>query len=189
MRLLLTGHCFAIRACNEVSYLSSGVLLLEPRRRYIADKHGAFVQPALYEAFGLTVVEAMTCGLPTFATNRCCREKHESSHALPLLHCFNIPPPISASINNMHGTCSLVAGQWPHLLLCACRGGPSEIIKHGKSGFQVGQMRVSGLYCDVQVTCDVIANNGMYISRLRDRSNNGPGVRPGFRTESADGNI
>ena len=36
--------------------------------RYIADTHGAFVQPALYEAFGLTVVEAMTCGLPTFAT-------------------------------------------------------------------------------------------------------------------------
>ncbi|XP_058080098.1 sucrose synthase 1-like [Magnolia sinica] len=37
--------------------------------RYIADTKGAFVQPALYEAFGLTVVEAMTCGLPTFATN------------------------------------------------------------------------------------------------------------------------
>ncbi|KAL5158169.1 Sucrose synthase 2 [Glycine soja] len=36
--------------------------------RYIADVKGAFVQPALYEAFGLTVVEAMTCGLPTFAT-------------------------------------------------------------------------------------------------------------------------
>jgi len=36
--------------------------------RYIADTRGAFVQPALYEAFGLTVVEAMTCGLPTFAT-------------------------------------------------------------------------------------------------------------------------
>ena len=31
---------------------------------------GAFVQPALYEAFGLTVIEAMTCGLPTFATSR-----------------------------------------------------------------------------------------------------------------------
>lgn len=26
------------------------------------------MQPAFYEAFGLTVVEAMTCGLPTFAT-------------------------------------------------------------------------------------------------------------------------
>ncbi|KAJ4708835.1 Sucrose synthase [Melia azedarach] len=36
--------------------------------RYICDTKGAFVQPALYEAFGLTVVEAMTCGLPTFAT-------------------------------------------------------------------------------------------------------------------------
>ncbi|KAK4418110.1 Sucrose synthase 2 [Sesamum alatum] len=36
--------------------------------RYIADKRGIFVQPAIYEAFGLTVVEAMTCGLPTFAT-------------------------------------------------------------------------------------------------------------------------
>ncbi|KAL2940522.1 Sucrose synthase [Bienertia sinuspersici] len=36
--------------------------------RYIADTRGAFVQPAKYEAFGLTVVESMTCGLPTFAT-------------------------------------------------------------------------------------------------------------------------
>lgn len=44
------------------------------------------LQPALYEAFGLTVVEAMTCGLPTFAT---------------------------------------------------CNGGPSEIIKNGKSGFHI----------------------------------------------------
>ncbi|CAA7388872.1 unnamed protein product [Spirodela intermedia] len=36
--------------------------------RYIADTGGIFVQPAFYEAFGLTVIEAMTCGLPTFAT-------------------------------------------------------------------------------------------------------------------------
>ncbi|KAG6499583.1 sucrose synthase 2-like isoform X2 [Zingiber officinale] len=36
--------------------------------RYIADTKGVFVQPAFYEAFGLTVVESMTCGLPTFAT-------------------------------------------------------------------------------------------------------------------------
>jgi sucrose synthase len=54
--------------------------------RMVADTRGAFVQPALYEAFGLTVIEAMTCGLPTFAT---------------------------------------------------CNGGPSEIIKHGKSGFHI----------------------------------------------------
>ncbi|KAK1397593.1 Sucrose synthase [Heracleum sosnowskyi] len=36
--------------------------------RCIADTDGVFVQRAFYEAFGLTVVEAMTCGLPTFAT-------------------------------------------------------------------------------------------------------------------------
>lgn len=36
--------------------------------RSIADRRGVFVQPALFEAFGLTVVEAMSCGVPTFAT-------------------------------------------------------------------------------------------------------------------------
>ena len=37
--------------------------------RVIADYRGAFVQPALFEAFGLTVIEAMSTGLPTFATS------------------------------------------------------------------------------------------------------------------------
>lgn len=36
--------------------------------RVIADHQGVFVQPALFEAFGLTILEAMISGLPTFGT-------------------------------------------------------------------------------------------------------------------------
>lgn len=36
--------------------------------RVIADHRGVFVQPALFEAFGLTILESMISGLPTFAT-------------------------------------------------------------------------------------------------------------------------
>lgn len=54
--------------------------------RLVADSRGAFVQPAIFEAFGLSVIESMATGLPTFATKN---------------------------------------------------GGPSEIIRHGVSGFHI----------------------------------------------------
>jgi len=55
---------------NEVRWLG---LRLEKRLsgelyRCVADRSGVFVQPAYFEAFGLTVIEAMVSGLPTFAT-------------------------------------------------------------------------------------------------------------------------
>ena len=36
--------------------------------RVIADRRGFFVQPALFEAFGLTILESMISGVPTLAT-------------------------------------------------------------------------------------------------------------------------
>jgi sucrose synthase len=36
--------------------------------RYVADRRGMFVQPALFEAYGLTVIESMSSGLPVCAT-------------------------------------------------------------------------------------------------------------------------
>jgi sucrose synthase len=58
--------------------------------RFVADNRGIFIQPALFEAYGLTVIEAMSSGLPTFAT---------------------------------------------------CYGGPSEIIEHGVSGYNIDPNR------------------------------------------------
>jgi sucrose synthase len=49
--------------CGQVDRERNGELY-----RCVADSRGVFVQPALFEAFGLTVIEAMGTGLPTFAT-------------------------------------------------------------------------------------------------------------------------
>jgi sucrose synthase len=54
----LHGH---VRWLPSVNKLETGEVY-----RIIADNHGIFVQPAIFEAFGLTILEAMTTGLPTF---------------------------------------------------------------------------------------------------------------------------
>jgi len=55
---------------NKVRWipLQTEKVLVGELYRFVADTRGAFVQPALFEAFGLTVIEAMSSGLPTFAT-------------------------------------------------------------------------------------------------------------------------
>ena len=50
-----------VRWLPSISKLETGEVY-----RVIADHGGIFVQPALFEAFGLTILEAMASGLPTF---------------------------------------------------------------------------------------------------------------------------
>jgi sucrose synthase len=56
---------------NNIRWIGAGALgreKLAELYRVMADKNGIFMQPALFEAFGLTVLEAMSSGVVTFAT-------------------------------------------------------------------------------------------------------------------------
>ena len=66
MHRLFEKHCLAGQVRWVV--MQSNKNLVGELYRFVADTEGVFVQPALFEAFGLTVIEAMTSGLPTFAT-------------------------------------------------------------------------------------------------------------------------
>jgi sucrose synthase len=83
--------------------------------RMVADRRGVFVQPALFEAFGLTLIEAMASGLPVFATR----------HGGPLeiiqhgVSGFHIDPndgaTAAAAIADFLERCAADAGAWQRL--------------------------------------------------------------------------
>nr|POE86340.1 sucrose synthase 2 [Quercus suber] len=123
--------------------------------RYIADTKGAFVQPAFYEAFGLTVVEAMTCGLPTFAT---CHggpaeiiehgisgfhidPYHPDQAAALMADFFHIADTKGAFVQpafyEAFGLTVVEAMTCGLPTFATCHGGPAEIIEHGISGFHI----------------------------------------------------
>ncbi|HQQ76172.1 MAG TPA: sucrose synthase [Thermoanaerobaculia bacterium] len=83
--------------------------------RWVADRRGVFVQPALFEAFGLTVVEAMASGLPTFATlhggpSEIIQNGRSGFHIDP-----NAGDGAAASIAEFLERCARDPGQWERI--------------------------------------------------------------------------
>ncbi|HHD56282.1 MAG TPA: glycosyltransferase, partial [Desulfobulbaceae bacterium] len=83
--------------------------------RYVADSGGAFVQPAFFEAFGLTVIEAMVSGLPTFATCyggplEIIEDRVSGFHIDP-----NHPSQASEIMSDFFERCALDPDHWQHV--------------------------------------------------------------------------
>jgi hypothetical protein len=89
------------------------------------------VQPALYEAFGLTVVEAMTCG---WVSGLCGRLLLPAARPQP-----RSPLPTPRSPLPTHQPPNPRPQNRPLRLptFATAHGGPSEIIVHGRSGYHI----------------------------------------------------
>ncbi|GAA0150811.1 hypothetical protein LIER_09666 [Lithospermum erythrorhizon] len=123
--------------------------------RYMADKRGVFVQPALFEAFGLTVVEAMTCGLPTFAT----------CHGGPLeiiedgVSGFHIDPYHPGKVS----ACMLD-------FFAKCKADPSYWVKISEGGLQrVNERYTWKIYSERLMTLSGVYGFWKYVSKLERR--------------------
>ncbi|NJN58048.1 MAG: sucrose synthase [Leptolyngbyaceae cyanobacterium SL_5_9] len=83
--------------------------------RVIADNQGIFVQPALFEAFGLTILEAMISGLPTFGTRfggplEIIQDKYNGFYINPTL-----PEEMAEIILNFISKCDQSSGYWEEI--------------------------------------------------------------------------
>ena len=83
--------------------------------RCVADTRGVFIQPALFEAFGLTVLEAMSSGLPTFATRfggplEIIEHGKSGFHINP-----NHPEAVAAMLDEFLGRCAGEPDYWREL--------------------------------------------------------------------------
>jgi sucrose synthase len=83
--------------------------------RVIADNRGIFVQPALFEAFGLTILEAMISGLPTFGTRfggplEIIQDKYNGFYINPTL-----PEEMAEIILDFISKCDQNSGYWEEI--------------------------------------------------------------------------
>lgn len=89
--------------------------------RLMADRRGIFVQPALFEAFGLTILEAMHSGLPVFATQfggPLEIIEHEKSGYL--INPTN-PEAMTAALADFFAACAENPGKWQALSRAALK--------------------------------------------------------------------
>ncbi len=80
--------------------------------RIMADKKGVFVQPALFEAFGLTILEAMHSGLPVFATQFGGPSEIIENHKSGFLVNPTDPESMTTSISDFFASCEVDKKHW-----------------------------------------------------------------------------
>lgn len=100
----LGGH---VRWLPSINKLETGEVY-----RIIADRGGIFVQPALFEAFGLTILEAMASGLPTFGPKFGGPLEIIEYGISGLLLNTSKPEFIAGSLENFQDQCENDSGYW-----------------------------------------------------------------------------
>ncbi len=103
----LHGH---VRWLPSINKLETGEVY-----RVIADRGGLFVQPALFEAFGLTILEAMASGLPTFGPKFGGPLEIIENEVSGVLLNTSKPEFMAASLEAFHEACRKDGDYWQRL--------------------------------------------------------------------------